>query len=176
MKKTLISTFIAAACLTASGAAMAGNKDAVQTGTVTTTVTGVTGVTITLTDNPQTVTTEDVKSPGVTLTTLDIEATGLDLSSAAGGNIAVEVDNDHIDGSGAWLFKDPTQPNSNLKARPKSAPGSGWNHNPENRIAYRLQNSSQDVNIQLPIETNLGNTNVTAGHYELPVTVSFNTW
>ncbi|EGT2786983.1 Dr family adhesin structural subunit [Salmonella enterica subsp. enterica serovar Carmel] len=174
MKKTLISTFIAAACLTASGAAMAGDKDAVQTGTVTTTVTGVSGVTITLTDSPQTVTTEDVKSPGVTLTTLGIEATGLDLSSAAGGNIAVEVDNDHIDGSGAWLFKDPTQPNSNLKARPKSE--SGWNHNPENRIAYRLQNSSQNVNIQLPIETNSGNTNVTAGHYELPVTVSFNTW
>ena len=174
MKKTLISTFIAAACLTASGIAMAGSNEAVQTGTVTTTVTGVSGVTITLTDSPQTVTTEEVKNPGVTLTTLGIEATGLDLSSASGGNIAVEVDSDHIDGSGAWLFKDSTQPNSNLKARPRS--GSGWHHSPENRISYRLQNSSQNVNIQLPIETNTGNTNVTAGHYELPVTVSFNTW
>ncbi|EAC0266392.1 TPA: hypothetical protein ACGAHT_003184 [Salmonella enterica subsp. enterica serovar Newport] len=175
MKKTLISTFIAAACLTASGAAMAGDKDAVQTGTVTTTVTGVSGVTITLNDRPETVTTEQVKNPGVTLTTLDIDATGLDLGSAAGGNIAVEVDNSHFDsGSGAWLFKNPDQQGSTpLKARPQSQ--AGWNHDPENRVAYRL-NGDQNVSIQLPIETNTGNTNVTAGHYEMPVTVSFNTW
>ncbi|ELF2620121.1 Dr family adhesin structural subunit [Escherichia coli] len=173
MKKSLISTFIAAACLTASGVAMAADKEAVQTGSVSTTVTGVSNVTITLTEQPQTVTTEDVKRPGVLLTTLGIDATGLDLSSAAGGNIAVEVDSDHIDVSGAWLFKDPTQPNSNLKARPKSEPG--WNHDPQNRIAYRL-GGDQNVSLQLPIETNTGNTNVTAGAYELPVTVSYNTW
>lgn len=176
MKKTLISTFIAAACLTASGIAMAGDKEAVQTRTVTTQVTGVSGVTITLNDTPQTVTTEEVKRPGVTLTTLDIDATGLDLSSVAGGNIAVEVDNSHFDStSGAWLFKNPDQPSSTpLKARPHSA--SGWNHSPENRIAYRLQNGNQNVSLTLPIETNTGNTNVTAGGYEMPLTVSFNTW
>ncbi|EFO1625933.1 hypothetical protein DWH09_24740 [Escherichia coli] len=178
MKKTLISTFIAAACLTASGIAMAGDKEAVQTGTVTTQVTGVSGVTITLNDNPETVTTEQVQNPGVTLTTLDINATGLDLGSAAGGNIAVEVDDSHFDStSGAWLFKNPDQPSSTpLKARPHSA--SGWNHSPEKRIAYRLQkqNGSQNVSLRLPIETNTGNTNVTAGGYEMPLTVSFNTW
>ncbi|HAE9567933.1 TPA_asm: hypothetical protein G4Y56_004274 [Salmonella enterica subsp. enterica serovar Montevideo] len=176
MKKTLISTFIAAACLTASGVAMAGDKDAVQTGTVTTQVTGVSGVTITLNDNPETVTTEQVKNPGVTLTTLDIDATGLDLSSVAGGNIAVEVDKTHFDSaSGAWLFKNNGQPGSTpLKARPQS--NTGWNHSPEDRIAYRLQNGDQNVSLRLPIETNTGNTNVTAGGYEMPLTVSFNTW
>lgn len=176
MKKTLISTFIAAACLTASGAAMAGDNEATQTGSVTTTVTGVSNVTITLTESSETVTTEDVKRPGVLLTTLEIDATGLDLSSAAGGNIAVTVDNSHFDvGSGAWLFKNPDQPNSTpLKARPQSA--SGWYHDPANRIAYALRNNEQNVNIQLPIETNSGNTTVTAGGYEMPLTVSFNTW
>ena len=178
MKKSLISTFIAAACLTASSIAVAANNEAVENITVTTQVTGVSGVTITLNDNPQTVTTEDVKRPGVTLTTLDINATGLDLSSAAGGNIAVEVDNSHFDAtSGAWLFKNPDQPSSTpLKARPHSSAGSGWNHSPEKRISYRLQNGDHNVSLRLPIETNTGNTNVTAGGYEMPLTVSFNTW
>lgn len=175
MKKNLISTFIAAACLTASGVAMAGEKEAVQTGTLTTTVTGVSNVTITLTDNPETVTTEEVKLPGTLLSTLDISANGLDLSSAAGGNIAVEVDPNNFDTvSGAWLFKTSDGSSTSLKARPKAV--QGWNHDPANRVAYRLQSSDHNVNIQLPIETNTGNTNVSAGAYTMPVTVSFNTW
>ncbi|EBX3157094.1 hypothetical protein YN38_23630 [Salmonella enterica subsp. enterica serovar Newport] len=175
MKKTLISAFIAAACLTASGAAMAGDKDAVQTGTVTTNVTGLSGVTITLNNAPETVTTDDVKVPGTLLTTLGIAATGLDLSTASGGNIAVEVEGDHYDaGSGAWLFRTGDGSSTPLKARPKT--GDGWNQNPANRVAYRLQHGNQNVNLQLPIQTNSGNTNVTAGNYTMPVTVSFNTW
>lgn len=176
MKKSLISTFIVATFLTASGVAMAGDKDAVQTGTVTTTVTGSSGATIILNDNPQTVTTEDVKSPGVLLTTLGIDASGLNLSSAAGGNIAVEVEGDNYDAdSGTWLFK--ADGNSTpLKALPKS--GDGWTRNPNNRTSHNLQGSSENVstNIQLPIESAEGNNNVTPGNYNMPVTVSFNTW
>ncbi|HHS9164265.1 TPA: hypothetical protein ACTV58_004693 [Escherichia coli] len=175
MKKSLISTFIAAACLTASGVAMAADHEAVQNTTVTTTVTAVSGVTITLNDTPQTVTTEEAKATGTLLTTLGIAATGLDLSSARGGNIAVEVDPSHFDASsGSWLFKTGDGSSTPLKARPKS--GNGWNHDPAHRVAYRLQNGDQNVNIQLPIQTNSGNTNVTAGNYSMPVTVSFNTW
>ncbi|EGK4669865.1 pilin, partial [Escherichia coli] len=70
MKKSLISTFIAAACLTASGVAMAADKEAVKAITVTTNVTKVSGITIDLTNNPETVTTDEVKTPGTLLTTL----------------------------------------------------------------------------------------------------------
>ncbi|EEZ6608861.1 hypothetical protein DBT60_004474 [Escherichia coli] len=179
MKKSLISTFIAAACLTASGVAMAADKEAVQNVTVTTNVTGVSSVTIDLTESPQTVTTDEVKVPGTLLTTLEISSSGFDLNSVQGANIAVEVGNDNIEtGSGAWLFKNNDQPNSTpLKARPKA--GNGWNHDPQNRIAYRLTSSNSNGNsatIRLPIETNSGNTNVPVGGYNMPLTVSYNTW
>ncbi|EAN2308713.1 hypothetical protein CGO55_23265 [Salmonella enterica] len=175
MKKTLISTFIAAACLTASGVAMAGDKEAVEHTTVTTNVSGVSGITITLTDNPENVTTEEVKNPGVTLTTLGIEATGLTNNGATGGsNIAVEVGNDHFDSAtGAWLFKNNDGSSTPLKARPKGA--QGWNHDPADRVGYRL-NGGDSASLLFVLETNSGNTNVTAGGYSMPLTVSYNTW
>lgn len=174
MKKSLISTLIAAVCLTASGIAMAADNEAVQTGTVTTTVTGVSNVTITLTDTPETVTTEQVKVKGTRLASLGIEATGLDLSSVSGGNIAVAVESSNYDSaSGAWLFK-TDDGNSTIKAQPRAA--EGWYQNPANRVSYRLQSGDKNVNLQLPIEANSGNTNVSAGVYTMPLTVSYNTW
>ncbi|EFB1391683.1 hypothetical protein MLT81_20425 [Escherichia coli] len=176
MKKTLISTFIAAACLTASGIAMAADKEAVENTTVTTTVSDVSSIMINLTDNPENVTTEDVKSPGVTLTALGIDATGLTNNGASGNsNIAVEVGSDNYDASsGAWLFKNGDGSSTPLKARPR---GQGWHQEPNNRIAYRLTgNNVNAASIRLILETNIGNTNVTAGSYTMPLTVSYNTW
>lgn len=176
MKKSLISTFIAAACLTASSIAVAASNEAVKNITVTTNVSDVSGITINLTDNPETVTTEDVKSQGVTLTTLSIDATGLTNNGATGNsNIAVEVGNDNYDASsGAWLFKNGDGSSDPLKARPR---GQGWHQEPPNRIGYRLNgNNVNTANLQLTIETNTGNTNVTAGGYTMPLTVSYNTW
>ncbi|EGH1125542.1 TPA: hypothetical protein PWK54_005161 [Escherichia coli] len=176
MKKSLISTFIAAACLTASGVAMAGDKEAVKNITVTTNVTEVSSVTIDLTNNPETVTTDDVKVPGTLLTTLDISSSGFDLKSVQGASIAVEVDALNTDTSGSWLFKNNDQPHSTqLKTRPKV--GTDWSLGPQNKVTYRLKSSDgNSVNLQLPIETNSGNTNVPAGSYNLPMTVSYNTW
>lgn len=176
MKKSLISTFIAAACLTASGVAMAADNEAVKAITVTTNVTKVSGITIDLTNNPETVTTDEVKTPGTLLTTLDISSSGFDLNSVQGASIAVEVDASSTDTSGSWLFKNTEQPQSTqLKTRPKI--GSDWTLNPQNKVTYTLKRSqSNSVNIQLPIETNSGNTNVPAGSYNLPLTVSYNSW
>ncbi|EHK6188575.1 hypothetical protein IO967_004813, partial [Escherichia coli] len=106
----------------------------------------------------------------------DISSSGFDLNSVQGASIAVEVDAYSTDTSGSWLFKNTEQPHSTqLKTRPKI--GSDWTLNPQNKVTYTLKRSQgNSVNIRLPIETNSGNTNVPAGSYNLPLTVSYNSW
>ncbi|EGI1266684.1 hypothetical protein H6270_004716 [Escherichia coli] len=167
MKKALISAFVAIACAATSGSAFAG-KEAETAVTLTTTVAPLSSINIEATPAAETVTVEDVKVKGTKLASLSISANNL-VNTATRANIKVTVNSDNYDSARqAWLFKNGT---NTIRALPSSQ---GWSFNGDN-VTKRVDTDSS-LTDKVDFNTKLGNTNVVAGSYSMPVTVSYNTW
>lgn len=175
MKRNLVSTLIATACLVSAGSAFAVTETFGTTSqTLTTTVTSTSAVNIQSVPSSESVTVSEVARPGTKLASLDITATGLNAAGGTNGraNIKVAADSSNYDTrSQTWLFKNDS--GSPILALPYTQ-SNGWNFNGPD-VTYRTDGRTE-ATLTLDFVTKEGNTSVSPGVYHLPVTISYNTF
>ncbi len=175
MKKNLVSTLIATACLVSASSAFAVTETFGTTSqTITTTVTSTSAVNIQSVPSSESVTVSEVARPGTKLASLDITATGLNAAGGANGhaNIKVAVDSSNYDSrTQTWLFK-------NDRGRPLFAlpytQSNGWSFNGPD--ATSRTDGRTEATLKLDFVTKEGNNGISPGVYHLPVTISYNTF
>ena len=175
MKKNLVSTLIATACLVSASSAFAVTETFGTTSqTITTTVTSTSAVNIQSVPSSESVTVSEVARPGTKLASLDITATGLNAAGGTNGhaNIKVAVDSSNYDSrSQTWLFKnDSGRP---LFALPYTQ-SNGWSFNGPD--ATSRTDGRTEATLKLDFVTKEGNKGISPGVYHLPVTISYNTF
>lgn len=171
MKKNILSTVVAAALFAVAGSSMAADNIATDTATVTTTVRALTAATVSVTPVNAIVTTDEIKQQGTHVAAVDVEASGL-YNGTTGANVKLTVDGSHYQSSGqSWLFTaDSGESFSVVPVLP-----TGWNFNGDN-ITTRTDNQTSVAVTRIDFETKAGNGDVSPGDYNMPVTLSFNTW
>ncbi len=171
MKKNILSTVVAAALFAVAGSSMAASNIATDTATVTTTVRALTAATVSVTPVNASVTTDEIKQQGTRVAAVDVEASGL-YNGTTGANVKLTVDGSHYQSATqSWLFTaDSGESFSVTPALP-----TGWSFNGDN-ITTRTDNRTSVAVTRIDFETKAGNGDVSPGDYNMPVTLSFNTW
>ncbi|ELF8196015.1 hypothetical protein ACORBL_004771 [Escherichia coli] len=171
MKKNILSAAIAATLFAVAGSSVAASNIATDTATVTTTVRALTAATVTVTPVSAIVTTDEIQQAGTHVAAVDVEASGL-YNGTTGANVKLTVDSSHYQSAGqAWKFiSDSGESFSVVPALP-----SGWNFNGDN-VTTRTDNKTSVPVTRIDFETKSGNAAVSPGNYNMPVTLSFNTW
>ncbi|WP_392440288.1 pilin [Edwardsiella piscicida] len=182
MTKTLVSAFVAASCLAASGAAMARYADfgesnpyvkSYMEATLTTNVIDSTTTRIVATPSPFTVSTTDASRPGTALATLSINAMDIIGGDSGKSDVRVDIHDDYYDdASQNWLFKNDN--GDTIKVRPQGDSGT-WSSNGGRNIAAHTTGLT-DLNSEVQFVTVQEDGNIAPGSYSMPVVATINSF
>ncbi|HCP7956300.1 TPA: hypothetical protein OFX50_005002 [Escherichia coli] len=168
MKKNIISAVIAGAFFAVAGSAMAAPQEAVDTATVTTSVLATSAATVSVTANNGSVSVDDITTTGVDVASVDVSASGL-YDGTTGANLKLSVDGNHFAGGQYW--KMVSDSGESFKVFVKT----NWLQNGDN-ITLRTDGKTSVPTTNIVFSTASGNGTVSPGDYNMPVTLSFNTW
>ena len=169
MKKNIISAVIAGAFFAVAGSAMAAPQEAVDTATVTTSVLATSAATVSVTANNGSASVDDITTTGFDVASVDVSASGL-YDGTTGANLKLSVDGSHFAGGQYW--KMVSDSGESFKVFVKAT---GWQQN-GNNITLRTDGKTSVPTTNIVFSTAAGNGSVSPGDYNMPVTLSFNTW
>ncbi|HBH8002372.1 TPA: hypothetical protein KW989_004870 [Escherichia coli] len=169
MKKNIISAVIAGAFFAVAGSAMAAPQEAVDTATVTTSVLATSAATVSVTANNGSASVDDITTSEVDVASVDVSASGL-YDGTTGANLKLSVDGSHFAGGQYW--KMVSDSGESFKVFVKAT---GWQQN-GNNITIRTDGKTSVPTTNIVFSTAAGNGSVSPGDYNMPVTLSFNTW